>query len=105
MSVIVHQKKSRAVVLDFEAPSRVLKLCERFRDFFKRVAELLCQIDESQRVVNVMLSGAIQRCFVEILSSMIDPERRTKVLQPDIRSAIIGRLAKTIGNSARERSE
>src|SRR4030095_13698835 len=40
MSVIVHQKKSRAVVLDFEPAARVLKLCQRFRDFFKSDAEL-----------------------------------------------------------------
>ena len=40
MPVIVHQKKTGAVVLDFEPPARVLELRQRLRDFFKRNTEL-----------------------------------------------------------------
>ena len=80
LTPIVHQKETRAVVLDFEPAARVLKPCQRFRDFFKRDAELRRERDDSQRIVNVMLSGDIQRCFAKVLSPMIDPERRSKIL-------------------------
>ena len=40
MPVIVHQKKTRTVVFDFEPAARVLELRQRLCDFFKSNTEL-----------------------------------------------------------------
>src|SRR5436190_18143343 len=86
MCVIVNQQEPLALILNFEAASRMLKPPQRSDHLFERNTELDGERNHSQRVAHGMSPRHIQNCFTQRLFPPINAKDRSEVAKIYIRA-------------------
>ncbi len=90
MGVVVNKQKTIALILDFEAATRVFELSQRSRNFLKWNSKLGGEGDHTNRILDVVLPGNIQNRFTKWLAAPMNAKDRSEIPQLDIGAAIIG---------------
>ena len=90
MGIVVNKQKTIALILDFEAATRVFELAQRSRNSLKWNSKLGGEGDHTNRILDVVLPGNIQNRFAKWLAALINAKDRSEIPQLDIGAAIIG---------------